>query len=268
MNFIVALHPEARPIIERYGLEKRLSSIHFSFFENEKHRLIISGIGRINAAAATGYLLSQIDESPQSIINLGIAGHGNLNIGTPFIANRVIYPEEKVVHYPTPILDQDIERSALQTCNTPEKAYPQPIGYDMEAHTICSVAYKAVSRELVQIIKIVSDNPSNNLDTFDPKTATDLISIHLPLIDEIVESMNDIIQSISLDPILLKLVNKIQSSHHFTVTQSHQLRKVIQQAHVLGLNNSKITDLVSSCANAKDLIAALKKKLEPLRLLS
>ena len=268
MNFIVALHPEARPIIERYGLEKRLSSIPFSFFENEKHRLIISGIGRINAAAATGYLLSQIDESPQSIINLGIAGHGNLNIGTPFIANRVIYPEEKVVHYPTPILDQDIERSALQTCNTPEKAYPQPIGYDMEAHTICSVAYKAVSRELVQIIKIVSDNPSNNLDTFDPKTATDLISIHLPLIDEIIESMDGIIQSISLDPILLKLVTKIQSSHHFTFTQSHQLRKVIQQAHALGLKNSKITNLVSSCANAKDLIAALKKKLEPLRLLS
>lgn len=268
MNFIVALHPEARPIIERYGLEKRISCIPFSFFENEKHRLIISGIGRINAAAATGYLLSQIDESPQSIINLGIAGHGKLNIGTPFIANRVICPEEKVAHYPTPILDQDIERSALQTCNTPEKAYPQPIGYDMEAHTICSVAYKAVSRELIQIIKIVSDNPSSNLDTFDPKTATDLISIHLPLIDEIIESMDGIIQSISLDPILLKLVNKIQSSHHFTFTQSHQLRKVIQQAHVLGLNNSKITDLVSSCANAKDLIAALKKKLEPLRLLS
>ena len=131
MNFIVALHPEARPIIERYGLEKRLSSIPFSFFENEKHQLIISGIGRINAAAATGYLLSQIDESPQSIINLGIAGHGNLNIGTPFIANRVICPEEKVVHYPTPILDQDIERSALQTCNTPEKAYRGPVGVEI-----------------------------------------------------------------------------------------------------------------------------------------
>ena len=268
MNFIVALHPEARPIIEKYGLEKRTSSIPFSFFENEKHQLIISGIGRINAAAATGYLLSQINKSSEAIINLGIAGHGKLNIGTPFIANRVIQPEEKVVHYPSPILDQDIERSALQTCNTPEKTYPQPIGYDMEAHSICSVAYKAVSREMIQIIKIVSDNPSKNPDTFDPKTAIDLISIHLPLIDEIIESMDDIIESISLDPIQLKLVNKIQSSYHFTVTQSHQLRKVIQQAHALGLKNSKITNLVSSCTNAKDLIATLKKKLEPFRILS
>ena len=44
MNFIVALQPEARPLIDRYKLVKRNDTTSFPIFENENHRLIISGM--------------------------------------------------------------------------------------------------------------------------------------------------------------------------------------------------------------------------------
>lgn len=267
MNFIVALQPEARPLIEGYKLIKRNDSSAFPVFENENHRLIISGIGRINAAAATGYLLSQLEQPTHAILNLGIAGHGELPTGIPFLANRVLCAEEKTVHYPPPVVDHPITRSALQTCKAPEKSYPQPIGYDMEAHAICSVAYKSVTRELVQVIKVVSDNPSNPLESFEPRIATDLITKQLHLIDQIVEQLDNLAKSVSLDPSIFTLIKELKIRHHFTATQTHQLEKVIQQAHALGLENSEIRSLANSSPSAKSLINDLNQKLEPLRLL-
>ena len=94
MNFLVALQPEARPLIEKFKLKKRNGSNPFPVFENESHCLAISGIGRIQAAAATGYLLGQLDGRPQAMINLGIAGHGTLDVGTLFLANRIFHSQE------------------------------------------------------------------------------------------------------------------------------------------------------------------------------
>ena len=267
MNFIVALQPEARPLIEGYKLVKWADSSAFPVFENVNHRLIISGIGRMNAAAATGYLLSQLGQQTHAILNLGIAGHGELPTDTPFLANRLLCTEEKTVHYPPPIVVHPITRSALQTCKAPEKSYPQPIGYDMEAHAICSVAYKSVTRELVQVIKFVSDNPSNPLDSFEPRIVTGLITNQLHLIDEIAEQLDKLAKSVSLDPSILSLIKELKIRHHFTVTQTQQLEKVIKQAHTLGLENYEIRSLVNSSPSAKSLINDLNQKLEPLRLL-
>ena len=268
MNFIVALQPEARPLIDRYKLVKRNDTTSFPIFENENHRLIISGMGRINAAAATGFLLSQIEHDSEAILNLGIAGHGELPINTPFIANRVFHLEEKNVHYPPPVIDCSIARSALQTCNDSEKAYAQQIGYDMEAHSICSVAYKSITRELVQIIKVVSDNPSRPLNSFEPRIATDLIAAQLSLIVEIAEHLDSLAQSISKDPKIFSLIKKIKIRHHFSATQTHQLEKIIHQAHILGLEHSKIIKISNSSTTARNLFHDLNQKIEPLRRLS
>ncbi len=88
MNFVVALQAEACPLIDHYGL-KRSSGSPFRTFENQNHRLVISGIGTIRCAAATGYLLGLLPSRNEGLVNLGIAGHGQLEKGSLFIANRV-----------------------------------------------------------------------------------------------------------------------------------------------------------------------------------
>ncbi|MEO0417063.1 MAG: hypothetical protein AAF226_19170, partial [Verrucomicrobiota bacterium] len=59
--WVVALRPEANPIIQHWGLKHSaaLSSGSFQVFahpDKNNHFLIISGVGKVNAAAATAWL--------------------------------------------------------------------------------------------------------------------------------------------------------------------------------------------------------------------
>ena len=81
MNFVIALQAEALPLIKSLKLTKRTGKTPFPVFESHYHRLVISGIGEIRSAAATGYLLGLFTTQPEAIINLGLAGHGSLKKG-------------------------------------------------------------------------------------------------------------------------------------------------------------------------------------------
>lgn len=267
MNFIISMQAEARPLIDKFRLTKRNRPSPFPVFESKLHKVIISGIGRMQAAAATGFLLGEMKNMHGAIINLGISGHGEFPTGTLYLANRVFHPENKTIHYPPPVLNLPIARSALQTCDSPEMKYPQPIGYDMEAHAFCSTAYKGITRELVQVTKVVSDNPKDPLASFHPKIATTLISAQIESIAEIVEQLENLSRELKLEPEVLDLIGQVKSVHHFSVTQSHQLEKLVRHAHTLGFEIAELKSLLASSPNAKSLLSSLDQKLEPLRML-
>ena len=119
MNFVIALQAEARPLIKSMKLSKRSGKTPFLVFESDNHKLVISGIGEIKAAAATGYLLGLFDTQSEAVINLGLAGHGNLKKGDIFHANRIFKESEKIVHYPPQLLNLPFPGSSLQTCQSP-----------------------------------------------------------------------------------------------------------------------------------------------------
>ena len=60
---VVALKSEAKPIISYFELDHQSGNNIFPIYRNDKlgHALIISGVGQINAAAATTYLASESD---------------------------------------------------------------------------------------------------------------------------------------------------------------------------------------------------------------
>ena len=260
MNFVVAIQPEARPVIEHFKLVKRNTSTPFPIFENHVHRLVISGIGPVHAAAATGFLLGQFN-GIEPILNVGIAGHGKLPVGTAFLANRILQKHQQTVHFPPRILDSSIPTSVLQTIDHPEKNYPESIGYDMEAHAFCSIAYKSVTRELVQVLKVVSDNPSHPLEDFAPEQAIELISSQVSLIERIVKKMESLCNELTMDPFLLTLLSEIHSLHHFTVTENHQLERLIQRACCLGLKKSSIQSFAKSADSGKSILSFLSREI-------
>jgi hypothetical protein len=151
--------------------------------------------------------------------------------------------------------------------DAPEKDYPEPIGYDMEAHAVCSIAFKSVTRELVQVIKVVSDNPSAPLTDFDPKLATDLLFENLSIIEEISEQLEGLEREISMDPDILAILAEMKAKFHFTATQVHQLERILQQAHALGMAQDEIRSLLDSSTHTKILLSSLEEKLTPLRIL-
>ena len=90
MRLVTALTPEAAPLIEHYRLEKVNSSSMFPLYRNDNIYLVVSGIGKTLAAAATAYLHAMSGELPnQLFLNIGIAGHRRAITGAPRVASRI-----------------------------------------------------------------------------------------------------------------------------------------------------------------------------------
>jgi hypothetical protein len=268
MNFIVALQAEARPLIDKFKLQKSTKFKTFRIFHNTKHRLIVSGIGQVQAAAATGFLLGLLKDKAEALLNVGLAGHGKFATGTPFLANRIENKVEDSVYFPPPVLKLATDYSLLQTVDSPEYKYPKAIGYDMEAHAIYNVACKSITREMIQVLKIVSDNPSHPLEQFDAEKAVKLISDQIPLIEEISKQMESLSNEITVDQSLQTLVEEIQSMHRFTQTETHQIERDIQRATCLGLEANDIIALARSSANGKSTISSLRREIKKIGILS
>ena len=267
MNFIVAFKGEAQPIIERFNLIKSADPVPYPLYENESHRLILTGIGSTRASEATSYLIEQIKNAPQAILNIGLAGHRSYEKGSCFIANRISSDHDEAIHYPPLIIQSNTPSSGLKSCSEPEKEYPENIGYDMEAHSICSTAYQSITRELVQFFKIVSDNPQEPLTNFDPKSATELIHPHIETIDDLVTQLDELALSLQLDPKLFQILEETKSRHHFTFTQNHQFEKLLHHARALDIDISELIGSLESAENATNTINILREKIAPLRIL-
>ena len=83
-----ALKSEALPIIEAFNLKPIQGYPLFPIWQNEKIKLTVSGIGKVKAAAACGYLAGIYqDEDIYGWLNVGIAGHKSLPVGTPLFAH-------------------------------------------------------------------------------------------------------------------------------------------------------------------------------------
>ena len=87
---VVALMPEAKPLIESWGLSPILLDGPYSCFGNDDLALIVSGLGSDLAAAACGYLYGALDEKPAGWLNVGIGGHADLPLGTLRLADQVV----------------------------------------------------------------------------------------------------------------------------------------------------------------------------------
>ena len=269
MNFVVALEAEAKPLIQALNLKKVSRPSPFTFFQNHKHQLVVSGIGKISAAAATGFMLGKIHENknPAALINFGVCGHGTLEVGQALVANRIVDGNNLNPLYPTHLINLKLSGSELMTCEQPVNDYQQHLAYDMEAHAFYSTATRGVPRELVQVIKVVSDNPKNPLRNFDQSQVGRLIGSNVEKIITFAEKLDLMADEISTEPHVSKLLNQAQNDNHFTKTQSIQLEKLIQHALVLGLPTKEISDCIITHSSAKEIISVLDQKLTPLRIL-
>ena len=73
---LTALRPEADGLIKQYQL-KKVKDKPFEVFSSEEMKLVVSGVGKINAAAATSYILSDSDinyNHEDFFLNFGICG--------------------------------------------------------------------------------------------------------------------------------------------------------------------------------------------------
>ncbi len=75
--FVIAMQKEANKIIEHYNLTKQKEN----FYQKENISLVITDVGRNNVTKTLLELLNTYNMKDSIIINIGLAGSNNLNIG-------------------------------------------------------------------------------------------------------------------------------------------------------------------------------------------
>ena len=166
IRWVIALKDEAEIIIQQYRMKLLSEKSVFPIFKNseENHWLILSGIGRHNASAATLYLYEK-SKAPKwtAWINIGIAGCGEGHFGDLCLVDKITNNSDRKVSFPSAMKNSPFPRMELLTTDIPIIDYSSKELIDMEACAFYDATSKFSSRELISIVKVISDGPSNNI---------------------------------------------------------------------------------------------------------
>jgi len=170
IGLIAATRLEADPLISLLGLSAELSD-PFPVFQSHGARLIISGIGKVNAAMAAAYLI--LRAPMKCVCNLGAAGatDDDRPLGACLHVRQVIEPDrlDFTSHKPK-IHDLDTMEGfttvRLATLDSPAANIEQrrmlaPVAelVDMEAAAVTQTCHRL--RVSCYVFKFVSDTPAH-----------------------------------------------------------------------------------------------------------
>lgn len=175
--FIAAMIEEARPVIDKLKLD-HTGIKPFELYQNGDFALIISNIGKINAAAATAYGIVKFN--PEMIYNIGLAGSINhdMHYGD-IIAVQKVYQHDSYLPFDDERFAYFSEAVELATSVGAFKSGTLATGdsfvdnselkkkiaksahlVDMEGHAVARVAQ--LHDVPLHMYKIISDNASES----------------------------------------------------------------------------------------------------------
>jgi hypothetical protein len=254
-HFVVALQAEAKPLIDHYRLE-RIEDGVFPVFEGGGRRLVVSGVGKVAAAAATAYVW----DTPLDVwVNLGIAGHRARAPGEIARASRVRDASTGARYYPTRVDRSPLDTEGLTTVEAPETAFVSEDLFDMEASGFYPTALRFSTSELVHCVKIVSDNLESGIGALTAKRVRALVENNLDSVTALVGELEAL--ATDLEP--LRATTDLQPflrSWHFTTSQRRRLSRLLSRHKAFGRSPS--TQDLSTMTTASDVLARLSDELE------
>lgn len=256
-HIITALHAEAKPIIRHFNLRKLENSNIFEAYTNSTHTitLTISGIGKLASAAAVIHTLNISPSSNiRSWLNIGIAGHKSLDLGTPVIANKIIDNGTKQTWFPQIVFKSRLLSLPIMTLDTATDQYPDDLMLDMESAGFYSSACKVATCELAHCLKIISDNEHTHYQELNKNIIQSLIENNIEEIARLIDSLKTLsleIKEITYDE---NLFNKLTSIQHFTHSRKIQLKKILTKWRILSPSTEPDINHIHKFKNAQEIL--------------
>jgi len=265
IRFVAALACEARPIARRFGLKAVADDLPFPVFRRDDLWLVVSGIGKVNSAAAAAYL-HQLAGGKRNCgwVNFGCCGHGELEIGVPLLAHEIRDRSRDRSWYPPLVFPAPCLSGSIHTVDRAETDYPKPVAYEMEAAGFFEAACHFSTAELVHCLKVVSDGPGCGPQTLTAKGVEELLEGQLGALEKLVSAVAELgtgLRQVAADPPDLE---EIRSRWHFTTAQGRQLRRLLERWHVLGGVGDPSAGEISSATTARPVLGGLREKVEAL----
>ncbi len=236
LNVVVATKAEAESLIT--ALHLKHVSATFPLYTKDTTSLVITGIGKCRAAAITSWLAAQSDYASASPgrnksvcwLNVGIAGHCDAHIGSIFCAHKINDFGSEKVWYP-PQISPPLPSANLTTVDKPLDDYIPDQLHDMEGSGFVETARMYSYAELVQCIKVVSDNAEQPFSNIDAKLASHVIAQNIPSIVQFIDHLQTL--ATNLKPVDISIVSEFLQRWNFSVSQKIILERLLQRYSVL-----------------------------------
>ena len=266
LTLVVALPAEAQPLCEHFGLTKVSTPGDVAMFESEQLRLIQTGVGTVAAASAVGYVAGRYAaQQTLAWLNVGIAGHRSLPVGTACLGYKVTDAATNRSWYPPVTFESACANTTIRTVTEASNDYPHECAYDMEAAGFCAAASRFSTSELVHCLKIISDNPTEPSHRVTSALVRELLSAQLPSISSVVATLSEIraeLATINADPPAFPLLCE---RFRFTHTERNQLRRLLTQ-HAALAPDTDLTVMLNTQGSGKQVLLVLKDQVGALAL--
>lgn len=263
---VCALACEAKSLIQHFRLKQATRSSSFPVYENDSIYLIVSGIGKLNAAAATSYLYGFAGMPHEAIwLNVGIAGHWQLPLGTGVLAHQIRDAGSQKSYYPCFACEKPVSTAPLLTVDRPHFGYEEEVLYDMEASGFYAAASRFSIVEWIHCYKIISDNASSDRSSIQPNFVHELCLSHLTSIESFLSSLKHLKEKLDQEIVPQKDFHLFLERWHFTQTQQHRLKNLLQRYQACSLQPLAFSSFFS-LSSAKEVLNFLEEAIQALPL--
>lgn len=262
IHIFCALPCEAQPLIQHFKLTELKQYDLFRLYQadDKEISLTITGIGKLNAASAVSYHHACIKTYKSDIwLNIGIAGHQELNIGEARLANKIIDEQNNSTWYPQIIFKVPCKSTTLKSLDTPSTSYEDCM-FDMEASAYYQMALRLGTAELIHCFKVVSDNSEQPARKINTANINKLIALHFTTIDKLIESLKPLSEeliSIHAEP---ENYHRFIERWHFTQSEKIQLSRLLKQWSVLSIREN-INEILADAKSGKNVLSLLRDKI-------
>lgn len=263
IHFICALKCEARSLIAHYRLRHCSDSASFPLYSSpdKQTSLTISGVGKINAAAATAFTHAFLHTEKQDIwLNLGIAGHRELEIGEITLAHKIIDQASQCVWYPQIIISPPCPSVEILSCDRPTTDYTDTL-FEMEAAGFYATACRFATSELVHVIKIISDNQRQPAEKMSESFVAGLVKNKLTVVDQIAESLSSLAKHLDNSNVTPDYYEQIIEQWRFTHAERIILKSCLNRWHILCPEENPMKEIDKSL-HGKGVIYQITNKLD------
>jgi nucleoside phosphorylase len=259
-HLVVALACEAKPLVAHYRLKRRMSEEAFSVYERDGLCLTVSGIGKTAMAAAVAYSHMALGAQRHAVwVNIGVAGHRTHAIGQIYLAHKITDTDSGRRWYPPLVFQAPCASAQVCTVARPQPDYPEPVLYDMEASGFYETATRFSTSELVQCVKIVSDNTSSPAEQVNARQVAELVESQIGLVDALLRQLRTLAEPLhEQEPPLLEAFTE---HWYFTVQQQRQLKRLLQQRAILAPDDPPDIRKLGALKQAREVLQWLEQRL-------
>lgn len=259
----VALPCEAKPLVAHFGLKKHAAVRAFAMYRNEAIYLTVTGPGKSAMAAGLAYTQAVSASLENALfINVGVAGHQKHDIGSAWTINKISDADTGRNYYPLPIYGLPCAATSLLTASKPQFDYNHEHLCDMEASAFFETAARFSTGELIQCLKIVSDNRSEPGRNLDPKVVEKLIRDSIGLLDLLLDKLEERARLVN-SPEVPNFEGWVRQ-YRFTVSEQNRLKNLLLRFSALTGKSLEAVDF-GTVKSGKELLAALESRLNTIK---